>query len=147
MAVRGCSVSGYGHQQLEAQLHNGSYVDLVVFVSEGGKDTGEGIKAIKAHRMVLACWSPVLKDLIDRAASERHSGWILLQGCRPDAVRDLLRMLYRGQLSLSEANVWEMRRGGCLHRDARACVCWCAGFLVSAQARVCDWVFEPRPNC
>eukprot|EP00803_Ostreobium_quekettii_P006970 evm.model.scf_1260EXC.2 EVM.evm.TU.scf_1260EXC.2 scf_1260EXC:4199-6425(-) len=110
MASRQCSVREYGHQQLEAQLHSGSYVDLVVFVSEGDADDGGAMAAIKAHRMVLACWSPVLKELIDRAASERHRGWILLQGCQPDAVRDVVRMLYRGQVCLSEANVWGVRR-------------------------------------
>lgn len=106
------SFTEYGHRQLRVLLDQGDYTDVVVLVSTIDARGKTKIELLKVHKLVLAAWSPVLKDMMDDAINNGHPKWIQLSEVDPTVLRALVSTFYTAQLTLSVENVWRVREGG-----------------------------------
>ena len=105
------SFAEYGHRQMQVQLDRGEYADVVILVSTVDAQGKTKIELLKAHRLVLAAWSPMLKEMIDDAINNGHPKWIQLSDVDATVLRALVVTFYTAQLALAVDNVWPVREG------------------------------------
>ena len=106
------SLADYGGRQLQSVLDRGDYTDITVLLSVRGEDGKSKIDSLKCHKLVLAAWSPVFKELMEKAVQEGHPNWVRLVDFEPDALKSMILTFYTGKLTLSADNVWPARTGG-----------------------------------
>lgn len=102
-------VSELSRRHIQEQIKHGGSTDVVILVSTSNHTGNTKIELLKGHRLLLAGWSPVLRDLISEAEKSGHPGWVSLTGIDPGPLQALLNVFYTGELVLDGCGVWATR--------------------------------------